>query len=585
MTKALHIAKDLDLPLDSITSRTGFTGQSESGKSYAATKLAEEMILAGAQVIGVDPVGVWYGLKVGKDQRTAGLPVVVFGGIHQDLPLLPDSGRAVAEVLAEKRFSAVLDVSEFTMGELAKFAAAFAEHFFDAKKRSKGPVCVFWEEAQSFAPQELPPDPHAALMLNRVVRMVKVGRNYGIGNVLITQEPQAVSKRALSQVNCLFIGRMQGAHAKKAIKAWVSDKATSKADIDMVEDLSSLPQGEMLVAEPRWFGAIRRVHIAEKQTFDSSRTPKLGEDAPVPGKIAAVDLRDLRAALATEVKKAEADPAAMQARIASLEEQLRQKVERASPKVKEVPVITEAQLKRIEKIGDVLLTGAAEAQLAAKELRELAKAAGATQQETSNDTVRHRPARLNPSTIERPAPATSPARRDGARAAMGVAETQRPSPPPPSATGLKPSQLRLLEAAAVADGLTPRQLAIRCGYTPDGGGFNNLMYSLTGSGHLERRGPRIYVTDAGAAAVPHARKVGPAEFREVWRGKLKPSQWKLLAAVIDRYPAAIHPDELAEATGYTPGGGGFNNLMYSLTGAGLLEKDADGLRPTEDLVG
>jgi hypothetical protein len=77
----------------------------------------------------------------------------------------------------------VLDVSEFTMGELAKFAAAFAEHFFDAKKRSKGPVCVFWEEGAVLRPPGAPPDPHAALMLNRVVRMVKVGRNYGIGNV------------------------------------------------------------------------------------------------------------------------------------------------------------------------------------------------------------------------------------------------------------------------------------------------------------------------------------------------------------------------------------------------------------------
>jgi DNA helicase HerA-like ATPase len=79
-------------------------------------------------------------------------------------------------------------------------------------------------------PQELPPDPHAALMLNRVVRMVKVGRNYGIGNVIITQEPQAVSKRALSQVNCLFMGYMQGDKPRKAVRDWISDRARSSAD-------------------------------------------------------------------------------------------------------------------------------------------------------------------------------------------------------------------------------------------------------------------------------------------------------------------------------------------------------------------
>ena len=64
---SLVFAAGLDLPRDTITQKLAFLGQSGSGKSYAALRLAESLCLAGGQVIALDPVGIWHGLLQSRD--------------------------------------------------------------------------------------------------------------------------------------------------------------------------------------------------------------------------------------------------------------------------------------------------------------------------------------------------------------------------------------------------------------------------------------------------------------------------------------------------------------------------------------
>ena len=56
----LHISDSLSLPLDAVTQKFGILGRTGSGKSYFATKLCEEMLDAKAQIVALDPVGVWW---------------------------------------------------------------------------------------------------------------------------------------------------------------------------------------------------------------------------------------------------------------------------------------------------------------------------------------------------------------------------------------------------------------------------------------------------------------------------------------------------------------------------------------------
>ena len=57
---------------------------------------------------GDNPMGVWWGLRVGADGRGPGYPVVVFGGEHADLPLDEDKASELADALVATNVSAVI---------------------------------------------------------------------------------------------------------------------------------------------------------------------------------------------------------------------------------------------------------------------------------------------------------------------------------------------------------------------------------------------------------------------------------------------------------------------------------------------
>lgn len=51
-------------------------------------------------------------------------------------------------------------------------------------------------------------------MLGAVEDIVRLGRNYGSGCMLLSQRPQSVNKEVLNQVECLFVGQINEAHAR-----------------------------------------------------------------------------------------------------------------------------------------------------------------------------------------------------------------------------------------------------------------------------------------------------------------------------------------------------------------------------------
>ena len=226
MAKTLHIATDLDLPLQAVVQTLAAIGRKGAGKTYLATMIAEQMLDAGAQVVALDPVGNWYGLRIAADGKSPGKEIFVIGGAEGDVPLTPDAGAKVARLIVEKNISAVLDVSAFRQGERKRFAADFGEELFHLKKTSRTAVHLFIEEAQLFAPQR--PGPEDARMLGAFEHIVRLGRNYGIGCTLVTQRPQSVNKEVLSQVECLCVLQVNGTHERKALEEWVQERGADR---------------------------------------------------------------------------------------------------------------------------------------------------------------------------------------------------------------------------------------------------------------------------------------------------------------------------------------------------------------------
>lgn len=156
MSSHITLSKDLKLPAANAASQVyAFMGRRGSGKTYGAGRLVEQLDEQEGQFCIVDPVGVWWGLRLAADGKSQGLEVPVFGGQHGDLPLPHIAGKVFAEMLATRSTSMVLDVSDMTITEQRTFVGEFAAELFQAKKRHKSPVLVLFEECQEFVPQHV----------------------------------------------------------------------------------------------------------------------------------------------------------------------------------------------------------------------------------------------------------------------------------------------------------------------------------------------------------------------------------------------------------------------------------------------
>src|SRR5688572_28402355 len=152
--KTIRLAKGLEIPLSITTQKIALMGGNGSGKTYAASKIEEEILRLDGWVIIFDPVGIHYGLRLKSDGITpSGLDVPVFGGLHGDIILTPESGALIADLLVDRRHSAVLDVSQFSDSELNRFATDFGNQFWSRMKAKRAAVLLVFEEAQEFIPQ------------------------------------------------------------------------------------------------------------------------------------------------------------------------------------------------------------------------------------------------------------------------------------------------------------------------------------------------------------------------------------------------------------------------------------------------
>ena len=562
MSNGLPLAKGLTLPVDAVTQRLGFLGKPGTGKSYAATLLAELMYGAGAQFIALDPVGIWYGLRL--DGKGKGLPVPVFGGLHGDVPLTPTSGALIADLVVDRRLSCILDTSQFEHdAEKARFAAGFANRFFFRMKAAPAAVHLFLEEAQEYVPQN--PQRGEEQMLHDFTRIDKLGRNFGIGVSLISQRPQEVNKKVLNLTECLFAFQMTGAHERKAIKEWI---ASVGADENILTVLPSLAVAHAHAYSPQWLRISETVMIREKRTADVSSTPAVGVSAVSEQPLTPVDLGKIRDAMAATIEKAKAeDPTELRREIQALRSQVTKAQKQASPPIA-TPVRDEAAIGNAHQQGfeegrSAMLTAALGATLDFR--RSIEKQAG-----NLHEVLQA----LRPE----PAPRTPITRRPIHTAHLPTRVTHRPERAVAASNGdLKPAERRILNALAAFEelGLAPVarvNAAFFAGYT-ENGHFNNMLGRLRTVGLVEYpSGNMLALTaDGRAHADASAHPIASLEdLHERWLTKLNPSEGRLLRVLIACHPDAMSRAELAEATGYTENGH-FNNMLGHLRTLGAID--------------
>lgn len=561
--KELKISKEISLPINAVTQTMAMIGRKGAGKTYLASMIAEQMLDTGSQVIVVDPVGNWWGLRVDADGKSKGKEIFVIGGDHGDIPLVPEAGARIAQLLVEKEVSAIIDVSSFRIGEHKRFAADFAEEFFHLKKSHRSPVHIFIEEAQKIIPQRVGPD--EARMVGAFEQIVRLGRNYGIGCSLVTQRPQSVNKEVLSQVECLCVLQVTGPHERKALEEWVQEVG---ADRTLIGELPGLAQGEGYVWSPAWLRVYKRVHFSKKQTFDASATPEVGKKTRAAS-ISAVDVEALKKDMADVVSKAEKDnPVLLRKRIVELEKQ-------ASADVHKFTVKTE--YKPDPKMIEVAVQRALDKQ-GLEHTKEINKRLKIFKQihDLINPFLKDGIAVYSASEEILPI-ITSPGNvLKNVKSYIGLSGKSIEIDKIYDTSLSKPEQ-KILDAIAWLDSIgnkEPAQTAVAflSGYTVGGGAFNNPKGSLRSKGLVEYRGQNIALTLRGCelAHVPDE-PLTTESLHEKVLSILPGPERKLLTTILRCYPDPVSLEYLAAETGYTLRGGAFNNPRGRLRSLGLIE--------------
>ncbi|BCM91603.1 hypothetical protein IAD21_03478 [Abditibacteriota bacterium] len=346
--RMLQLADDLKIPLDAATETFGILARRGAGKTYAAAVLAEELIKAGAPVVILDPVGAWWGLRSNSTGMRAGLSVVIAGGEHGDVPLESTGGRIIADLVVDDPRPLILDLSDFESNAAQdRFVADFAEHLYRRKAHNRNPLHLIFDEADSFAPQR--PMPGQARMLGAIEALVRRGRQRGIGATFITQRPAVLNKNVLTQIEVLVVLQLTAPQDRAAIEEWVRGHGTKEQSDTLLKSLASLQRGQAWFWSPSRYDLFKLVQIRKRETFDSSRTPTVGESLIQPKQLAPVDFALLRERLAATIETAsKSDPAQLRAQIARLENELRSRPEQTIVSSIPVPVFIADEVERLE---------------------------------------------------------------------------------------------------------------------------------------------------------------------------------------------------------------------------------------------
>jgi uncharacterized protein len=511
----LKISKELALPLDAVTQTFGVLAKRGSGKTYLGMVMAEEMIKAGLHIVAVDPLGVWWGLRSGADGTKPGLPVLILGGEHADVPIEPTSGAVVAEFVVENQVPAVIDLSLFRKREAKQFMLAFAETLYH---RNRAPIHLFLDEADEWAPQK--PFKGDERLLGAIEDLIRRGRARGIGATLITQRSAVLNKDVLTQIEVLVTLRIVSPQDRAAIEAWVKVHGEQALWQQMVASLAALPIGTAWIWSPGWLDIFEKIHVRRRETFDSSATPKTGAKATEPKALASVDTDALRERLADVIERHEADdPKALRAKIRELEGALvSQSTAIVQTERVEVVIFTDsdrAQLhNQVMTIGGLWERIRGEADAVLKTIADLTERVDAFDEKGSRKTHA-------PESARAPQPQVVESRNSVAPR----------STPPPSSSLPKAERAILTVLAQYPGGRTVVQIAILAGYAANGGGFRNALGALNSKGYIVRTGI-ITISASGLRALgPFDPLPAGRALLEYWLGQL---QGRVALAASDR---------------------------------------------------
>jgi uncharacterized protein len=517
--------------------RTGLLIQASSGggKSWLLRRIAEQLF-GEVPIIIIDPEGEFATLRERYD--------ILLVGKEGDIPATVASAGALARGLLELRVSAVCDLFEMLPEERHAWVAAFIGAMVSAPKRLWLNTAVLVDEAHQFCSEK---GEGESLATRPMTALASTGRKRGFGPIFATQRLAKLKKDAAAELKNLLIGLtvLDTDKDRASRHLGVARKNRPKFDAE----IQHLEPGHFFALGPALCQQRTLVRIAGVKT--THREPgESSADAPPPTTKIRHLLPQLSDLLNTHTAPEEQDRPALLAELARLRREVQALRERPAtpppPVVVEVPVVLEEDRAAVTRLFDRM--------------------------EVLASTIRAGLAKLPRAGASGLPPSSRPPNGEHSVPAA------RPVPPKSTELGgggkqrMVRAEREILSALAMRHPapLTKSQLAALAGYAPGGGGFNNALSAMKTAGFIRREGDLATITSDGLAALgqlPDRVRDGAA-LLDLWCSKLKPQSVGRILRWIAEQKTAVTKQQMAEAVGMDPGGGGFNNYVstYRLSG-------------------
>ena len=581
----LNISPTLKVPIAFASLRKVVYGGSGAGKTSFGRVLFEELTEAKVPCGVIDLKADWWGLKSSADGKSEGLPVIIFGGDHQDVPIHEDGGAQLAEIVAELRQSFIIDLERFSKTKQLKFLAAFFERLYDVNREALALLC---DESDRYLAQKIFSQEGGAITcLSAGQDIAKRGRKHGIFPMFISQRNADLNKSVTELCEVAVVFRTSGPNDQAAVNDWFEAKGnlvTAEQRSTVMESIAGLEDGQAIVcsAHPH-LQIFKKVKMRRPWTFDSSATPEIGKSLTQPKKLAKTDLAALNERMKVAIERSkENDPAELKKIISSLRQEIKQLQARTPDQApplpaREVYIVTNDDLRFIKDLNNSV----ERARLVALELTEkynhILKLGG----DISKLYLRLESIQKSPykQPVKQPDHVAHPKQFGKTKMTEDLNKE--------SGKELGKPERAILQALANCEGrATKKKLAILSNYTASGGSFRNAMSNLRTLG-IVNRGEPVEVTDYGRNYLPSVLIVTGSELYDQWRNNpiLGHPEREILrvlwehAVIAGRAP--LDKSEIVARTISSTGepyeelGGSFRNAMSTLRSLELINRGSE----------
>jgi hypothetical protein len=574
----ITLTDTVTLPLEIVTATVAVLANRGGGKSSVAHLMVERMFGADLPVVVLDVKGDWWGIRSSADGAGQGLPFVIFGGDHGDVPLEPTAGELLADLIVDHRVPAVLDLSHMSKTQARTFATAFAERLY---RRNRDPLHVVIEEADVLVPQRVTAG--EARLLGAMEDLAKRGRHRGIGLSILTQRPQEVAKSVLDLMETVVLLRMSGPRSIKAVQDWISvnadqDDATVR---DVISSLPALPIGHGWVWSPGFLRILQRTAFPKFNTFDSHATPAPRQSRVVPKVRAEIDLDALGAEIAatrdrardTDARTLSTVNAALRADLATATERADTATAQLAEQERQISELR-AQVADLESRLQVDITAAT---------TTLRQAAGLIS--TALDALTT-PAPVATTPTPGPTPAPTPEATPATPRHLDHARRRASTPngaDPKFTAGVNRMIIALARMAPLR--LTKTQWSTVAGIKHTGGTWTTYLSRLRQAGFIDQNHAGFTLTDAGWNYLgERPAPMTSNELQQHFLSILRKGAGRMLEAVMAAYPGGLTRAQIADAAEIASTGGTFTTYLSDLTRNGLIEKQGNQYVATDVLM-